>query len=423
MKYFLRRIGLSLILSLTPFTASAAGGLLYRYQHHLFTIYPSQFSDWRGKKEIWTYEGKPVKVPAEFRVDGDRVPPLPAGFERREEVQWNRDAIRGVLEQKIASVFDRVPGSVVIHRSGSGAITFDGVGLPGRKVDLDQAVTLTIEALEQNVSDITLPVAEIQPKIVVDDPALEREGIREVVTVGESDFSGSAKARRHNIGVGLNRFNGTIIPAGSAFSFDETLGPVTAKEGYLKELVIKGDKTLPDYGGGLCQVGTTAYRGVWEYGFPILQRKNHSYAVHYYGPQGTDATVYPPNVDMRFLNNSSGALLIQTFVDKDLAYFIYYGTRDGRTSEVIGPYTWGSVAPPPDKVEYTTEIPAGTTRKVGERVPGMKALWYRVLGKNGQETVESVYSGYEARPRFDQIGVDATSPLLGSGSTKTSPNR
>lgn len=414
---FLWRIGLLILLWILPGFAQAAG-ILYRYQHHLFTIYPNQFLEWRGVKEVWFFEGKPVKVPAEFRVDGDRVPPLPAGFERREEVQWNRDAIRAVLEQKIASVFDRAPGSVVIHRSGSGAITFTGVGMLGRKVDLELAVTLTIEALTQGIADITLPVDEIQPKIVVEDPALEREGIREVVSVGESDFSGSPKARRHNIAVGLARFDGTLIPVGSVFSFDETLGPVTAKEGYLKELVIKGDKTLPDYGGGLCQVGTTAYRGVWEYGFPIVQRKNHSYAVHYYSPQGTDATVYPPNVDLKFLNNSSGALLIQTSVVDDQAYFIYYGTRDGRATEVIGPYTWGSVAPPPDKVEYTTEIPAGTTRKVGERVPGLKAAWYRVLQQDGQEAVESVYSGYEARPRFDQIGVDASSPLLGSGSTK-----
>jgi vancomycin resistance protein YoaR len=195
---------------------------------------------------------------------------------------------------------------------------------------------------------------------------------------------------------------------------------VNAKAGYLKELVIQGDKTLPDYGGGLCQLGTTFYRGIWEYGFPILARRNHSFAVRYYSPQGTDATIYPPHTDIKFLNDSPGVLLIQTATEGNRAYFILYGTRDARRSEVVGPLTWGFTEPPPDKVEYTTEIPAGTTRKVGERVPGMKAMWWRLTERDGQEREESVYSVYEARPHFEQVGVEPTSPLLQSSSSESS---
>jgi len=399
----------SMFLWAVPFGAHAAS-LTFRYQHHLFSV-PVD-TGWQEPREVWTYQGRPVTVPAEFRVDGDRVPALPAGFERAEEISWNRGAVRAALERKIATVFDRPAGSVTIRGSGTGAITFEGVGMLGRRVDLDRAVTLTLSALAQDVMDITLPVIETQPQIIVEDALLAAQGIREVVSIGESDFSGSAKARRHNISVGLQKFNGTLVPQGAELSFNAILGPVNAATGYLKELVIMGDKTLPDYGGGLCQGGTTFYRGVWEYGFPILARRNHSFAVHYYSPQGTDATIYPPHTDIRFLNDSPGALLIQTHVDGDHAYFIYYGTRDQRQSEIIGPFTWGFAAPPPDRVEYTTEIPAGTTRKVGERVPGLKAMWWRLIRSNGTEDEEGVFSAYEARPRFDQIGVEATSPLL-----------
>lgn len=417
MRWHLPLIGLTAFLWFLPAGASAAA-LTYRYQHHLFTIAVGK--EWQEPREVWTYEGQQVKVPAAFRVDGDHVPILPPGYQRTEVTAWNRDAIRAALKRQIATAFDRPAGSVSI-RGGTGSITFEGVGMLGRRVNLERAVTLTVSALAEGVSDITLPVIETQPDITVQDPALSAQGIREVVTIGESDFAGSPKPRRHNISVGLTRFNGTLIPQGATFSFDETLGPVNAATGYLKELVIMGDKTLPDYGGGLCQVGTTFYRGIWEYGFPILQRRNHSFAVHYYSPQGTDATIYPPYTDIRFLNDSPGALLIQTYIDeKDHAYFIYYGTRDARQSEVIGPYTWGSTPPPPDKLEYTTEIPAGTTRKVGERVPGIKAMWWRLISFGGVEVEEPVTSVYEARPRFDQIGVEATSPLLTTSSSSTS---
>ncbi len=419
-----------LLIWVVPHGAHAAS-LTYRYQHHLFTI--SIGHEWQEPREVWKYEGQPVKVPAAFRVDGDHLPALPVGFQRSEVTAWNRDAIRAALKRQIASVFDRPAGSVVIHGSGTGAITFEGVGMIGRRVDLERAVTLTIAALDRDITDITLPIIETQPSITVEDPLLSAQGIQEVLSIGESDFSGSPRARKHNINVGLEKFNGVLIPQGGTFSFNDILGPVNAATGYLKELVIMGDKTLPDYGGGLCQVGTTAYRGVWEYGFPIVARRNHSFAVHYYSPQGTDATIYPPYTDIKFLNNSSGALLIQTHNENDHAYFIYYGTRDDRQIEVVGPYTWGSAAPPPDKIEYTTDIPAGTTRKVGERVPGIKALWWRLVTRDGEETEESVYSVYEARPRFDQIGVEpassslsseqASSSITSAASVRTSPSR
>jgi vancomycin resistance protein YoaR len=309
-----------------------------------------------------------------------------------------------------------------MHRATDGTVTFDGIGLPGRVVDVPASTALIVAALDAGIGDITLPVRETQPVIDVADSGLQALGITEVVTVGESEFAKSPAPRRHNIAVGLQRFNGHIIPRGETFSFNAVLGPVNAATGYKKELVILGERTLPDYGGGLCQVSTTAYRGAWEYGLPILDRRNHSFAVRYYGPQGTDATVYPPNTDLQFANDTPGALLMQTHVDGDRAYFIYYGTRDARTSDVYGPYTWDQRSPPADRSEYTADIPAGTTRKVGDAVPGMRAAWFRVretVTSSGTtvESVDPVYSIYEARPLFTQIGVPAGSPLLANIAT------
>lgn len=384
---------------------AAPTAITYRYTHYLYTVRPT--ADWFGAQEQWLYNGKPVRLPASLRAEGDVPLVYPEGFTKSEVQAWDRTVIEQALQSKIAAYLEREPGSVNIIRSGSGKITYEGVGLPGRKIDMDLLVSLTVQALEQNISDVFIPVTEIQPAITTNDPELQKV-IKEVVTVGESDFTGSAPARRHNIAVGLARFNGHLIPQGTVFSFNEVLGPVNASTGYKKELVIKGDKTLPDYGGGLCQISSTAYRGVWEYGFPIEQRKNHSFAVRYYGPYGTDATIYPPNLDMKFTNDSPGPLLIQTHSEGDTAYFIYYGQKDDRKSDVFGPFTWGFTSPPPDRTEDTLEIPAGTRRKVGERVPGLSAAWFRRVVKPGQEPiVEPTYSIYQARPLYWQVGVES----------------
>lgn len=387
---------------------AAYSNLTYRNDHFLYVVNPNVYPEWRGTEEIWLYNGKEIKAPAELRVDGDDIPPLPEGIIRQMRPTWDYEAIARTIKERVASKLDREPGSVLIGYTETGAVVFEGVGMLGREVDLLAAARLTADALEQGVNDIILPVREIQPTMTID-PELVAMGITEVVTVGESNFAGSTWARKHNIKTGLSKFNGHIVPQGEVFSFNEQLGHVGNSTGYLKELVIKGDKTLPDYGGGLCQVSTTAYRGIWEYGFPIEQRRNHSYAVSYYSPQGTDATIYPPATDMKFTNDSPGALLLQThFIpEENLAYFIYYGTRDDRKTDIIGPYTWGHVGPPADRTEYTTDIAPGSTRSVGKRVPGMKAAWFRTVQNKEEEDeiVESYFSQYQARPNYLQIGV------------------
>jgi len=409
--------GFLLFFEFLSHACAAPPSLTLQHKHFLFTLTSSDMRRWQRPQETWTYRGRAVVPPTSFRVDGDHVSPLPDGWQRHTITGWNRSTIAVTLERKIAADFDRPAGSVTIGKSMSGGIIFEGVGLPGRTVDIAATTDLILGAIERNIDHITLPVRETPATVTVTDSSLLDAGIREVVTVGESDFSGSPVNRRYNIGVGIARFNGTLIQRNSDFSFDKILGRVDQTTGYRKELVIKGERTEPDYGGGLCQISTTAYRGVWEYGFPILKRKNHSFAVHYYGPQGTDATVYPPNIDMQFRNDGPGALLIQTYIEGSKAYFVYYGTRDTRSTELIGPYMWGHKDPPPPRTELTIEIPPGETKKVGSPVPGVHALWYRVVHQNGKEHTEPVASIYEARPLYTLIGVRPEElPASASGS-------
>lgn len=404
-----------------PSADAATPTLTYRFRHHIFTINAKDTTAWQAQQEIWTYRGHPVTPPAKLRAEGDNPIPMPAGFERGLRPAWDSNAIAATIAQKIAPAIERSAGNVTINKNASGSIVFEGVGFPGQKIDVAQAAMLTMDALESGVTDISLPVTVTPPTVTVLNEELKKMGISEFVTIGESDFTHSTLNRIHNVTVGLNKFNGHLIEQGKTFSFVETLGPVDGSTGYKKELTIIGDKTLPDYGGGLCQVSSTAYRGVWEYGFPIVQRKNHSYAVSYYAPQGTDATVYPPNVDIKFLNDSPGALLMQTAIDvpNTKAYFIYYGTKDNRQTEVVGPYSWGFQGAPPPRTEYTTDLAPGVRRKVGEAVRGMQTAWFRVVKKDGEEKVESVYSTYQARPLYWQIGVE-TMPA-GSGSLTDAP--
>ena len=162
-------------------------------------------------------------------------------------------------------------------------------------------------------------------------------GIASLIAEGQSNFAGSPKNRIFNIKVATSRFNGLLIAPQEEFSFVKALGPVDAEHGYLPELVIKQDKTEPEFGGGICQVSTTCFRAAINSGLKITARKNHAYPVSYYSPQGFDSTVYIPRPDLRFVNNTPNYILIQTKIEGTILTFQFYGTSDGRKVNVIGP--------------------------------------------------------------------------------------
>jgi vancomycin resistance protein YoaR len=392
-----------------PQALSAPSVLTYKYGEQAFDVRPSGYPRWKTVERTYSFRGVPVVLPPERTTPGK----IPQGVEVHEEIIWNREAIRETLESVIAAKINHDRGTVRISRTPEGNIAFDGAGFPGRKVESALAAELTLLALEKDIGIIWLPVVETPPIVLIEDETLKTQGISELVTMGESDFTGSPANRKHNIGIGLSKFNGHLIAQGEEFSFNAVLGAVNSREGYRKELTILGERTIPDFGGGLCQVSTTAYRGVWKAGFPILKRRNHSFAVIYYYPPGTDATIYSP-IDMSFQNDSPGSLLIQTLTEGNKAYFFYYGTpRTNRTVELIGPFTWDVTKPPEDRTMYTTEIPPGETRIVSKAVPGMRAMWYRSLtDSTGTETFEPFFSFYEARPNIEEIGVSPDDPRL-----------
>lgn len=207
----------------------------------------------------------------------------------------------------------------------------------GVELNKEQSVSALIGNFKQkNISaSLNLPYIQKDPEISTN--SIDNLGIIELLGEGRSNFSGSPKNRIFNIKVATNRFNGTLIKPREEFSFVKILGEVDGEHGYLPELVIKKNKTEPEFGGGICQVSTTAFRAAIYSGLKITSRKNHAYPVSYYNPQGMDSTVYVPRPDLRFVNNTPAHILIQTEIIGTELVFRFFGTTDGRKTIVIGP--------------------------------------------------------------------------------------
>jgi vancomycin resistance protein YoaR len=190
----------------------------------------------------------------------------------------------------------------------------------GLRLDVGASVTRIIEQAAGPDREIPL-VLEVIPAEFNESVTAEQLGITELVASSTSYFAGSSEGRRNNVQTAASKFHGIIIKPGETFSFNKWLGEVTEEEGYDESLIIFGNETIPDVGGGICQVSTTAYRAAFWAGFPITERWAHAYRVGYYEqggqPVGLDATIYSPHVDLKFTNDSPHHLLIETYVNQN----------------------------------------------------------------------------------------------------------
>jgi vancomycin resistance protein YoaR len=208
----------------------------------------------------------------------------------------------------------------------------------GSKLDVPAADQVIRRAILADITDVTLPIEPTLPAITED--TISRLNITQKLATGKSNFAGSTTARIQNIIVSSRIYNGLLIKPGEIFSFNKILGPVDAAAGYAPEKVIKNGKIEYEYGGGICQVSTTVFRAAVAAGFPIVERKPHAFPVHYYEPQGFDATIYPGESDLRFINDTTSYVLVQAHISGKDLYFDMYGTTDGRTVTVDGPHQY-----------------------------------------------------------------------------------
>lgn len=208
-------------------------------------------------------------------------------------------------------------------------------GKEGTKLMMEESSKRIKNDILAGITKTELFVAVTSP--LIDESQFDALGVKTLLGRGESNFRGSSRSRIKNINVAANKISNTLLKPGEEFSFVNTLGKVDARNGYLPELVIKGKKTIPEYGGGICQVSTTLFRAALNAGLPITERRAHSYIVNYYGKPGLDATIYLPKPDLKFKNDTNNYILLQHYITGTTLYYEIYGTSTGKTAKTIEP--------------------------------------------------------------------------------------
>lgn len=149
-----------------------------------------------------------------------------------------------------------------------------------------------------------------------------------------TNFGGSTAARANNVRLAASRVNGTELLPGEEFSYDKTIKPRTAANGYMAAPVYVGNKVESGMGGGICQVSSTLYSALLYANLEILERHNHSLPVGYI-PLGMDATIAEGLLDLRFRNNTNYPIKLSASSEGGVISFRILGYNPDGTSVTI----------------------------------------------------------------------------------------
>ena len=279
----------------------------------------------------------------------------------------------------------------------------------GRALDVEATYEQIMALKNRQTHLIELPVVLTPPAVSSAD--LESLGIKELVNEATTYFKGSSESRMRNIALAASKFNGVVIPPGEIFSFNQHLGPVTKEAGYDESLIIQGNRTSVGLGGGVCQVSTTAFRAAFLGGYELVERWAHGYRVGWYetnsGP-GLDATVFTPDIDFKFRNDTDYYLLIQTVSDLEAGTvtFQFYSTKTGREVLVTEPEKSNLVKHGPPLYEKDPTLPPGATKQVDWAVDGLDVLVKRTV-KEGDKVIheDEIFSRYQPWRAVYKVGT------------------
>ncbi len=137
-------------------------------------------------------------------------------------------------------------------------------------------------------------------------------GVRRKVSTFTTNFP-YAEYRNVNLGRAAELIDGTLLLPGETFSLNGIVGERTAENGFTEGYVVSDGIFRKDLGGGVSQIATTTFNAMFFAGLQDVEHKPHSVYIDRY-PEGREATVAWPTLDMSFKNDSPHGVLVTASV-------------------------------------------------------------------------------------------------------------
>ena len=274
---------------------------------------------------------------------------------------------------------------------------------PGRVVAA-QATSRNILAAALGTENRTARVVVTYAQPKVSTSQARAMGITTRVGRYETIYGGDPN-RIHNVQLVARLIDGKLIAPGATFSFNGATGARTADKGFREAPVIINGEVTSGLGGGVCQVSTTVFNAAYEAGLKITERTNHALYISHY-PQGRDATVNYPDVDLKFVNDTAHWLLLRTYVGSySLDVDLYGAPLHRRVESETRPLV--DTGPPPLQRVPDPSLYVGQTVVQESGEPSRStSVERKVYAGNGALLYDNTwYSSYRGESRVVDVGT------------------
>lgn len=201
--------------------------------------------------------------------------------------------------------------------------------------------------------------------------------------------------RNHNIELVSKLLSNSIVKPGGSWSFNTTAGDCSSTErGFLDAGAIINGDYQDAVGGGICQVATTMFNAVFEAGYPVTSRSNHSLYIASY-PEGRDAAVSWPDLDFVWENDGESDVLVRLSCTDGAVTATLYGVNPGyQVTSDVGEWSKGKTYE--TRTEVDEKLEPGTSYVKTYGTDGSKITVIRtVCDESGnvlrEDTFHSVY--------------------------------
>nr|WP_231135286.1 VanW family protein [Motilibacter deserti] len=184
----------------------------------------------------------------------------------------------------------------------------------GRQVDMKALAADLLDVLPEATAAqrvVTASLEEAEPSLTTAEA--RKLGVKEEVSEFTTYYPYAAY-RVTNIGRAAELIDGTLLEPGEEFSLNKIVGERTLENGFAVGTIIRGGRFAEELGGGVSQVATTTFNAMFFAGLKDVQHKPHSFYINRY-PEGREATVAWPTLDLKFVNDTSYGVFIQTIHD------------------------------------------------------------------------------------------------------------
>ena len=233
-------------------------------------------------------------------------------------------------------------------------------------------------------------------------------------------------ARVTNIHLFADLVDGAVVKPGERFSLNRRVGERTTEKGFVEAGTLVNGTLVRGVGGGVSQFATTFYNAAFWGGYEDVFHMPHSgYFPRY--PEGIEATINWPDIDLIFRNNSPGDVLIRAEYTDTSLIVKFFGDNDGRS--VVGEWKDGMglvevafeggpearvvtadvserldvVEPPGPRLIADPEIAMGERKYVQTAQVGWRTWVTRTIRQAGEETTEMWKVNYEPRQAIIKV--------------------